>query len=78
VELRSMIQRRLAAIHEEAAQDPNIRDELAAMPSGRAIPTQQPSLFGDPSRPARAPDPVDAWTQWWKANSQVITRVASL
>jgi hypothetical protein len=77
-ELCSMIQRRLAAIHEEAAQNPNIRDGLADMPSGNAIPTQQPSLFGDPSRPARAPAPAVAWAQWWQANSQLLTQTASL
>ncbi len=77
-ELCSMIQRRLAAIHEEAAQDPNIRDQLADMPSGRAIPTQERSLFGDPARPARTPAPAVAWAEWWNANSQLLVQVASL
>jgi hypothetical protein len=77
-ELCSMIQRRLATIHEEAAQDPNIRNELADMPSGNAVPVHQPSLFGDPAQPTRAPAPAVAWTQWWNANSGLLTQVASL
>ena len=77
-ELCSMIQRRLAAIHEEAAQDPNIRDQLADMPSGRAIPTQERSLFGDPAQPVRTPSPAVAWAEWWNANSQLLVQVASL
>lgn len=77
VELCSLIQRQLAAIHEEAARDPEIGDALADMPSGR-VDTTERSMFGDPKRTERAAVPALAWAKWWHANSYLLTQVASL
>jgi anti-sigma factor RsiW len=74
-ELCSMIGRRLAAIHEEAAMDQNIRDQLTAMPDDQVTPRSTiPSLFSGRVEESEPASPALAWATWWHANKALITQ----
>jgi hypothetical protein len=78
-ELQGLIQRQLAAIHEQAAADPAIRGALADMPRPTAEPTPAAqSLFGGRRSHPDAGHPAAAWAAWWDANGSLITQSASL
>lgn len=75
-ELQTLIERQLAAIHEQAAADPAISDDLTAMPDRIGEPVDDTaSLFGR-TREAEPEAPAVAWATWWRANGDLITQAS--
>jgi len=76
LELQTLIERQLAAIHEQAAADPSISDDLASMPDRIGEPIDDAaSLFGR-TREATPEAPAVAWAAWWRANSDLISQAS--
>ena len=78
-EVHAMIERRLVAIHQEAALDPFIGDSLAAMPESQNAPlASERSWFGRRTPSQEPLSTTAAWSEWWQANRALITQTASL
>ena len=73
----ALIQNRLAEIHDDASDDPNIAASLASLPIVDRTRNLSTDLLGRITE-SEPKDPDSAlWREWWQANQELLTATES-